>query len=116
MVVVRLAVEVVVVEKKAMNSFEAKVSWRAADFEARAVKIVSSQTEYECMERERERKRARERERETESERERERETERERERETDTKRAIKMETEIHKHICECVCCLFFGVPRTKLV
>ena len=82
MVVVRLAVEVVVVEKKAMNSFEAKVSWRAADFEARAVKIVSSQTEYECMERERERerKRARERERETESERERERDRERKRE------------------------------------
>ena len=55
-------------------------SWRAADFEARAVKIVSSQTEYECMERERERKRARERERETESEREGERDRERERE------------------------------------
>ena len=30
-VVVRLAVEVVVVEKKAMNSFEAKVSWRAGE-------------------------------------------------------------------------------------
>jgi len=83
-VVVRLAVEVVVVEKNAMNSFEANMSWRAGELPtsrrepSRSFRAKLNTNAW--RERERERKRARERERETESERERERDRERKRE------------------------------------